>query len=130
MFSLDGQLSDYPWPWNSSWPKRASYQELWCNSTWPIHLPTLLRAVAEGLEGQIVQQRSVYEKRAFNDKAIERLNAHAAKLRNRLDQIYLNKLDGEIDESFYRKYLFKWRKEHAQTPDRIRRHQKGKRKLH
>ena len=71
-----------------------------------------------------VFKQCAHEKKAFHDRAIERLNAQAAKLRNRLDQIYLDKLDGEIDESFYRIHVPAWRKEHDQTLDRIRRHQK------
>ena len=70
-------------------------------------------------------KQSAHEKKAFHEQAIERLNAQAAKLRNRLDQIYLDKLDGEIDESFYRIHVAAWRKEHDQTLDRIRRHQKA-----
>ena len=68
---------------------------------------------------------------ASGEYSIRRLQIHAAdcrqaaKLRNRLNQIYLDKLDGEIEYAFYRKYVSKWRKEHDQILTRIRRHQKA-----
>ena len=40
------------------------------------------------------------EKAEYHRRAIEKLNAQYAKLQNRIDQIYLDKLDGEIEDAF------------------------------
>jgi site-specific DNA recombinase len=70
-------------------------------------------------------RQSAQEKAEYNHRAIERLNAQYAKLQNRIDQIYLDKLDGEIEEGFYRKNVSLWRKEQAQIRGRIERHEKA-----
>jgi hypothetical protein len=44
-------------------------------------------------------------------KVIERLNAQYLKLQNRIDQMYLDKLDGEIKEAFYKRHVNLWREE-------------------
>jgi hypothetical protein len=62
---------------------------------------------------------------AFHRRAIEKLNARYAKLQNRIDQIYLDKLDGEIEEAFYRRNVAVWREEQAQIRARIERHEKA-----
>ena len=56
---------------------------------------------------------------------IEKLNAQYAKLQNRIDQIYLDKLDGEVEEAFYRRNVSAWREEQAQIRARIERHEKA-----
>ena len=70
-------------------------------------------------------RQSAQEKAEYNRRAIERLNAQYAKLQNRIDQIYLDKLDGEIEESFYKKHVSLWRKEQAKIRDRMKRHEKS-----
>ncbi len=68
---------------------------------------------------------SQQEKAEFHRKAIEKLNAKYFKLQNRIDQIYLDKLDGEITESFYRKHVNQWREEQEHIQEQIRQHQKA-----
>jgi site-specific DNA recombinase len=70
-------------------------------------------------------RQSAQEKAEYNKRAIERLNAQYAKLQNRIDQIYLDKLDGEIEEGFYKKHVSLWRKEQAAIRNRIERHEKA-----
>jgi hypothetical protein len=70
-------------------------------------------------------RQSQKEKAAFHRRAIEKLNARYAKLQNRIDQIYLDKLDGEIEEAFYRRNVAQWREEQAQVRARIERHEKA-----
>lgn len=65
------------------------------------------------------------DKGASHHRAIERLNGRHARLQNRIDQIYLDKLDGEIEEAFYLRNVAQWRAEQAQTRARIERHQKA-----
>ena len=65
------------------------------------------------------------EKAEFHNSAIAKLNARYAKLQNRIDQIYLDKLDGEIEKSFYRKHVSQWRSEQAEVREKIARHEKA-----
>ncbi|MCK4516291.1 MAG: recombinase family protein, partial [Spirochaetaceae bacterium] len=65
------------------------------------------------------------EKAEFHNQAIEALNTRYAKLQNRIDQIYLDKLDGEIEEAFYRRNITEWRSEQAQVREKIACHEKA-----
>ncbi len=65
------------------------------------------------------------EKAEFHRRPIEKLNAQYAKLKKRIDQIYLDKLDGEVEEAFYRRNVLAWREEQAQIRSRIERHEKA-----
>jgi len=66
---------------------------------------------------------SQQEKAEFHNKAIEKLNAQYLKLQNRIDQMYLDKLDGEIDEAFYRKHVKEWREDQNCLQKQITEHQ-------
>ncbi len=70
-------------------------------------------------------RQSQKEKAEFHRRSMEKLNAHYAKLQNRIDQIYLDKLDGEVEEAFYRRNVAQWREEQAQVRARIERHEKA-----
>ena len=70
-------------------------------------------------------RQSQKEKAEYHRRAIEKLNAHYAKLLNRIDQIYLDKLDGEIEEALYRRNVSQWRTEQNEIHDRIQHHQKA-----
>jgi len=65
------------------------------------------------------------EKAEFHRKAIEKLNAQYLKLQNRIDQMYLDKLDGEIEEAFYQRHVSQWREEQDRIQEQIRQHQKA-----
>jgi len=65
------------------------------------------------------------EKAEFHNKAIEKLNAQYLKLQNRIDQMYLDKLDGEIEEAFYKRHVSQWREEQDHIQEQIRQHQKA-----
>ena len=51
------------------------------------------------------------EQEEFHRKAIKKFHAQYEKLQHRISQIYLDKLDGEIEEAFDRKNVSQWRKE-------------------
>jgi DNA invertase Pin-like site-specific DNA recombinase len=68
-------------------------------------------------------RQSAQEKKAFTDRALEKLSAENLKLKNRIDQMYLDKLDGEIDETFYWEHVSQWREEQETILDRMKRHQ-------
>jgi len=65
------------------------------------------------------------EKAEFHRKAIEGLHARYLKLQNRIDQMYLDKLDGEIDEAFYLKHVKEWREDQNRLQKQITEHQKA-----
>jgi hypothetical protein len=70
-------------------------------------------------------RQSQKEKAEFHRRSIEKLNALYSKLQNRIDQIYLDKLDGEVEEAFYRRNVSQWREEQAQIRSRIEGHEKA-----
>ena len=47
-------------------------------------------------------RKSQKEKTEFHRRAIEKLNARCSKLQKRIDLIYVDKLDGEVEETSYR----------------------------
>jgi site-specific DNA recombinase len=67
------------------------------------------------------------EKAICHGRAIRRLQADFEKLQNRLDQAYLDKLDGEIDEDFYRRSVTTWRSEQEEIHRRIELHKNADR---
>ena len=70
-------------------------------------------------------RQSQEEKAAFHIKAIEKLTAEYAKIQNRLDQIYLDKLDGEIEEAFYRRNVQQWQGDQKRIEERLGRHREA-----
>jgi len=68
-------------------------------------------------------QLSQKEKAEFHNKAIEKLNAQYLKLQNRIDQMYLDKLDGEVEEAFYIKHMKEWREDQKRLQRDISEHQ-------
>ena len=56
--------------------------------------------------------------------AIRRLRAEHDRLEKRLDALYTDKLDGEIDAEYYRKKSAQWYEQIAQITDRITQYQR------
>jgi site-specific DNA recombinase len=77
--------------------------------------------VKEGL------QQSAHEQAKFHNNAIEKLNERLAKLQYRIQQIYLDKLDGEIEDVFYRQCVKEWQGEQDKLRMSIDRHMKADR---
>ena len=65
------------------------------------------------------------ERAVFHDTAIQKLRAQYDKLQNRISHIYLDKLDGEIEETFYRRCVKAWSEEQTKIENRIRRHREA-----
>jgi hypothetical protein len=63
-------------------------------------------------------RESYYDEKAFHAEAIARLQAEYRRLQNRIDAMYLDKLDGRIDTAFFDGKSAEWRAEQ----DRILRH--------
>jgi hypothetical protein len=66
------------------------------------------------------------EKR-FHDEALARLTADYEQLQNRLDQMYVDKLDGKISVSFYERKAGEWRAEQDRIAEAMRDHRQADR---
>lgn len=60
-------------------------------------------------------------------RRLTRLSAEHAQLQNRLDQMYVDKLDGKIGESFYERKSSEWRAEQDRIMEAIQRHRSADR---
>ncbi len=61
----------------------------------------------------------------FHKKRINILNTQKTKLENRLHQIYIDKIDGEVSDEFYDNTVDKWQGELNQIKESMRRHENG-----
>lgn len=59
---------------------------------------------------------------AYHDRQILALNARYSLLKKRLDQIYIDKLDGKVSEDFYEDKAEEWQEEINKTTEMIERH--------
>jgi len=78
-------------------------------------------AIVEWIRDALKQSEK--EKSAYHRQAIDTLSEEYAKYQNRLDQIYLDRLDGEIEETFYKRSRKNWREEQARIRASIERHE-------
>ena len=72
--------------------------------------------------GEALRQSHVDEKK-FHEEAIARLEAEYKTFQNRLDQMYLDKLDGRIDAQFFDRKAAEWRAEQERVRRAIREHE-------
>lgn len=70
-------------------------------------------------------KESHQDEQAYHDAQIEGLQARYSQLQHRLDQIYLDKLDGKIAEDFWRERHDAWRKEQEEVRAAIQRHERA-----
>jgi len=60
---------------------------------------------------------------AYNQQTISRLQSELLKLKNRLDQLYLDKVDGKISEGFWMEKSREWQTDQDRMLDQMRAHQ-------
>ena len=63
------------------------------------------------------------DKKSFHDEAIESLQKQYARLQNRLNQMYVDKLDGRVTSEFFDEKSEEWRREQADILRSIEDHQ-------
>jgi site-specific DNA recombinase len=78
-------------------------------------------AVAEWLKEAL--RESHVDKKAYHDRRIAALSQVYARLQHRLDQIYLDKLDGRIGTDFWAGKSAEWRDEQRRIMAKIREHE-------
>jgi len=68
-------------------------------------------------------RQSHQDERRYHDEAIARLQAEHARLQNRLDVMYVDKLDGRVDAAFFDQKATEWRSEQRSLLRAIEDHQ-------
>jgi len=61
----------------------------------------------------------------YHSRQISALNARYSQLKNRIDQIYVDKLDGKVSEEFYEEKVNEWQEEIDRITEMVGRHQKA-----
>lgn len=64
-----------------------------------------------------------YKEKKYHDDAISRLQREHVKYQNRIDQMYLDKLDGVITDDYYHEKCSTWRKEQENILRKVKNHQ-------
>ncbi|HDY90150.1 MAG TPA: recombinase family protein [bacterium] len=63
------------------------------------------------------------DEKVYHDKQISLLNKRYSKLQHRIDQIYIDKLDGNISEEFYKDKVNEWKEEQEKILEQLKNHQ-------
>jgi site-specific DNA recombinase len=63
------------------------------------------------------------DEKEHHDDAIRRIQAECDRLQNRIDAMYVDKLDGRIDTDFFDRKAAEWRREQQKCLELIREHQ-------
>lgn len=71
-----------------------------------------------------LRESHVDEKR-FHDEAVTRLQAEYNRLQNRIDQMYLDKLDGRVTAEFFDQKSLEWRREQETIHQGIEQHRQA-----
>lgn len=66
---------------------------------------------------------SYQDKKEYHDRQISSLNAQYTTLQHRIDQIYIDKLDGKVSEEFYAEKIKEWRAEQENIRLNIEKHE-------
>ena len=72
-------------------------------------------------------RQSHRDEKRFHDEALARLSAEHDQLQKRLDQMYVDKLDGKISVSFYERKAGEWRADQDRIGESIRGHRRADR---
>ena len=65
------------------------------------------------------------DERAYHDQMVAKLQRDYQRLQGRIDAMYLDKLDGKVDEDFFEGKSAEWREEQAQIRGQIERHEQA-----
>ncbi|MEQ8667563.1 MAG: hypothetical protein RIC12_00230 [Pirellulales bacterium] len=62
------------------------------------------------------------DEKRFHDEAIQRLQADYNRLQKRIDEMYIDKLDGQISAAFFGQKSAEWRREQEMIQHRLEQH--------
>ena len=65
-------------------------------------------------------KESLQEKNKFSEEELSRLNIQAQKIKNRLDKLFIAKLDGEINKEEWQEKNLKWKEELEEISNKIK----------
>ena len=74
------------------------------------------------LVSSALRESDADEKR-FHEDAIQRLQIEYSRLQNRIDQMYIDKLDGRVDAEFFDQKSAEWRQEQAGVRQTLEQHE-------
>ena len=82
---------------------------------------TLLSAIDDEVMDWVTEalHQSHADQRRFRDEAIAQLRAEHSKIRNRLDKLYEDRLDGFIEPAFFERKAQEWRHAQKRLTDQI-----------
>ena len=63
------------------------------------------------------------DEKLFHEDAIQRLQTEYSRLQNRIDQMYIDKLDGRVDAEFFDQKSAEWRQEQKTLLHNLEQHQ-------
>ena len=63
------------------------------------------------------------DEKRFHEDAIQRLQTEYSRLQNRIDQMYIDKLDGRVDAEFFDQKSAEWRQEQAGVRQTLEQHE-------
>ena len=72
----------------------------------------------------LVQHLNRNEKR-FHDEAVQRLQDEYSRLPNRIDRMYVDKLDGRVSDDFFDQKSTEWRQEPATVRQTLEQHEQA-----
>ena len=70
-------------------------------------------------------KESHHDEKRFHDEAIERLQGEYSRLQNRIDQMYVDKLDGRVTGEFFDQKSAEWRQEQAAVRQNLEQHEQA-----
>ena len=83
-----------------------------------------LRPVVVDWANDVLKQ-SLEEETDFHNSAVTRLNRELEQIKGRMNQAYLDKLDGKIDDEFWADCSARWQTEKARIAEKLERHRQA-----
>ena len=65
------------------------------------------------------------DEKRFHDEAVQRLQDEYSRLQNRIDRMYVDKLDGRVSDEFFDQKSTEWRQEQATVRQNLEQHEQA-----
>ena len=70
-------------------------------------------------------KESHQDEKRFHDEAVQRLQDEYSRLQNRIDRMYVDKLDGRVSDEFFDQKSTEWRQEQATVRQNLEQHEQA-----